>query len=152
MNAPLTEIAAVLVRDAALWQRGLMSTPKAVHMVMAANVLLADRLAALQVGRTCFLDACGCVWEVFRRWWWTGRLHGAHGSSIGVGLGAGGAAQRHEPEREERQQLGRPDAHAARARGEIAPRRARGDNSHTVPLRAVRPASLVVLLGAPCHC
>lgn len=49
VQAPLSEVLGVLMRDAALWQRGLMATPHAVHALVAAITLMADRLAALQV-------------------------------------------------------------------------------------------------------
>jgi hypothetical protein len=49
VQQPLTDVANALARNATLWHRGLLATPHAVHAMMAACTLLADRLAALQV-------------------------------------------------------------------------------------------------------
>ncbi len=115
VHAPLTDITATLARDAALWQRGLMSTPDAVHALVAASILLADRLAALQV------CACACV----RAGTLAGMVHGVVPLAqleallfpVHAALRTGGAAQCHGPERGELQQLDHPHARAARARG-----------------------------------
>jgi hypothetical protein len=48
VQQPLTEVVNTLARDSTLWHRGLLATPHAVHAMMAACTLLADRLAAMQ--------------------------------------------------------------------------------------------------------
>lgn len=47
--SPLSEALVAVAREGTVWQRGLLSTPHAVHAMLAAGTLLADRLAAMQV-------------------------------------------------------------------------------------------------------
>ncbi len=71
VQGPLTEVLGTLARDATLWQRGLLATPHAVHALMAAMTLMADRLAAVQVCvcvcvRVCVRESTyqhACVWH-----------------------------------------------------------------------------------------
>jgi hypothetical protein len=46
---PCPALQDVINREAALWQRGVMSVPRVIHELLAALLLLADRVIALQV-------------------------------------------------------------------------------------------------------
>ncbi len=58
MQAPITEVVTALAKDSTPWQRGPMATPHALHAVLAALTLLAERHASLQVTQSSFVCAC----------------------------------------------------------------------------------------------